>query len=118
MSYNIIWNILIFLFVKLNCSFALSNSFVFSFELVYHSCSASKKLFCIVAVTIKSAELNNSSKFSGFENVNFMNDTVKVYYDNLIDETKEIENLYKEKSDSYKKIINHILDYLFYSYSN
>ena len=31
------------------------------------------------------------------ENVNFMGDEVKVYYDNLIDETKEIEALYKDK---------------------
>ena len=32
-----------------------------------------------------------------FETVSFMKDEVKVYYDNLIDETKEIEALYREK---------------------
>ena len=32
-----------------------------------------------------------------FETVSFMKNEVKVYYDNLIDETKEIEALYREK---------------------
>ncbi len=39
-----------------------------------------------------------------YETVNFMKDTVKVYYDNLIDETKEIETLYREKDNLLKSV--------------
>ena len=51
-------------------------------------------------ILIKMLKLKDGD-YKDLENeiVNFMGDEVKVYYDNLIDETKEIEALYKEKDN-------------------